>query len=86
MLSEYTREIQELKRQLVDGQQQLRAAEKQRSTATQDGHLEAAELKLLLVEKNSLIKVSSSLRQLLEVKCTTGYEYILGFYYDRSQS
>uniref|UniRef100_A0A8C5D3B0 CDK5 regulatory subunit associated protein 2 n=1 Tax=Gadus morhua TaxID=8049 RepID=A0A8C5D3B0_GADMO len=57
MLSEYTREIQELKRQLVDGQQQLRAAEKQRSTATQDGHLEAAELKLLLVEKNSLIKL-----------------------------
>ncbi|XP_059894564.1 CDK5 regulatory subunit-associated protein 2 isoform X6 [Gadus macrocephalus] len=56
MLSEYTREIQELKRQLVDGQQQLRAAEKHRSTATQDGHLEAAELKLLLVEKDSLIK------------------------------
>ncbi|CAL8318255.1 unnamed protein product [Lota lota] len=56
MLSEYTREIQELKRQLVDGQQQLNAAEKHSSAATQDGYLENAELKLLLVEKDGLIK------------------------------
>ncbi|KAJ3598439.1 hypothetical protein NHX12_001949 [Muraenolepis orangiensis] len=56
MLSEYTREIQELKRQLADLQQQLTAAEKHSSTATQGGYPETAELRVLLAQKDDLIK------------------------------
>ncbi|CAL8278581.1 unnamed protein product [Merluccius merluccius] len=56
MLSEYTREIQELKRQLAETHQQLTAAEQHSSTATQDGYLETAELRVLLAEKDGLIK------------------------------
>ncbi|XP_045922073.1 CDK5 regulatory subunit-associated protein 2 isoform X2 [Micropterus dolomieu] len=55
MLSERTQEIQELRKQLSDGQQQLAAAEKQSSTTAQEGYLETAELKALLAEKESLI-------------------------------
>ena len=84
MLSEYTREIQELKRQLVDRQQQLNAAEKHSSATTQHHDLDTAELKLLLVEKDSQIKVScwkSSV--LLDMNISA---FILGFYYELSQS
>lgn len=72
MLSERTQEIQELRRQLSDRQQQLAAAEKQSSTTAQEGYLETAELRALLAEKESLINVSSSGRQHSHsaVKCT----------------
>lgn len=72
MLSERTQEIQELRRQLSDRQQQLAAAEKQSSTTAQEGYLETAELRALLAEKESLINVSSSGRQrsYSAVKCT----------------
>ncbi|XP_071219056.1 myomegalin-like [Salvelinus alpinus] len=55
ILSERTQEIQELKRQLFVRQQQLAFAEKQSSEATQEGYLEAAELRALLTEKDSII-------------------------------
>ncbi|KAM3874007.1 CDK5 regulatory subunit-associated protein 2 [Diretmus argenteus] len=55
MLSECTQEIQELRRQLCDRQQQLATAEKHSSTAAQEGYLETAELRALLAEKDSLI-------------------------------
>eukprot|EP00063_Salmo_salar_P008526 XP_013983361.1 PREDICTED: myomegalin-like isoform X2 [Salmo salar] len=54
-LSERTQEIQELKRQLFVRQQQLAFAEKQSSEATQEGYLEAAKLRALLTEKDSII-------------------------------
>lgn len=59
MLSEYTREIQDLKAQLADVRQKLSTAEKPGSAAApgRDGYLEAAELRLRLAEKDGLIKV-----------------------------
>uniref|UniRef100_A0A674DZN6 CDK5 regulatory subunit associated protein 2 n=1 Tax=Salmo trutta TaxID=8032 RepID=A0A674DZN6_SALTR len=54
-LSERNQEIQKLKRQLFVQQQQLAFAEKQSSEATQEGYLEAAELRALLTEKDSII-------------------------------
>lgn len=60
MLSERSQEIQELKKQLADTQQQLITAEKQSTTSAQDSYLETAELRTLLAEKDSLINVSSS--------------------------
>uniref|UniRef100_A0A4W5NIB8 CDK5 regulatory subunit associated protein 2 n=1 Tax=Hucho hucho TaxID=62062 RepID=A0A4W5NIB8_9TELE len=55
ILSERTKEIQELKRQLFVRQQQLASAEKHCSTATQESYLETAELRALLTEKDSII-------------------------------
>ncbi|XP_030005659.1 CDK5 regulatory subunit-associated protein 2 isoform X2 [Sphaeramia orbicularis] len=55
MLAERTQEIQELRKQLSDRQQQLVTAEKQSSTAAQEGYLETAELRALLAEKDRLI-------------------------------
>lgn len=60
MLSERTQEIQDLKKQLADRQQQLATAEKQSSVTAQEGCLETADLRALLAEKDSLINVSSS--------------------------
>lgn len=60
MLSERTQEIQELRKQLSDRQQQLVTAEKQSSTTAQEGYLETAELRAQLAEKESIINVSSS--------------------------
>ncbi|XP_041753568.2 CDK5 regulatory subunit-associated protein 2 isoform X3 [Coregonus clupeaformis] len=54
-LSERIQEIQELRRQLCTRQQQLASAEKLSSTATQEGYLEMAELRVLLTEKESII-------------------------------
>ncbi|KAM4635269.1 CDK5 regulatory subunit-associated protein 2 isoform 3-T3 [Polymixia lowei] len=54
-LSQCTQEIQELRRQLCDRQQQLATAEKHSSTTAQEGYLETAELRALLAEKDSLI-------------------------------
>lgn len=71
MLSDRTREIQELRKQLSDRQQQLIAAERQNSTTAQEGYLETAELKALLAEKDSIISVSfSGIQHILSiVKC-----------------
>ncbi|XP_061555293.1 CDK5 regulatory subunit-associated protein 2 isoform X3 [Phycodurus eques] len=55
MLSERSKEIQELRRQLSDRQQQLTAAERQCSTAAQKDSLETAKLRELLAEKDSII-------------------------------
>lgn len=60
MLSERTQEIQALRRQLTDMQQKLATAEKQSSTAAQEGHFDTAGLRAVLAEKDSLINVSSS--------------------------
>ncbi|XP_054614134.1 LOW QUALITY PROTEIN: CDK5 regulatory subunit-associated protein 2 [Dunckerocampus dactyliophorus] len=55
MLSERSQEIQELRKQLSDRQQQLLTAEKQRATVNQKDSLETAELRVVLAEKDSLI-------------------------------
>ncbi|XP_077441671.1 CDK5 regulatory subunit-associated protein 2 isoform X1 [Vanacampus margaritifer] len=55
MLSERSREIQELRKQLSDRQHQLAAAERQSSTAAQNDSLETAELRFRLNEKDSVI-------------------------------
>ncbi|XP_054468052.1 CDK5 regulatory subunit-associated protein 2 isoform X2 [Anoplopoma fimbria] len=55
MLSERTQEIQQLRKQLSDWQQQLATAEKHSSTTAQEGYLETAELRALLAEKDSII-------------------------------
>lgn len=60
MLSERTQEIQELRKQLSDRQQQLATSERQNSTTAQEGYLETAELRAQLAEKDSIINVSSS--------------------------
>lgn len=60
MLSERTQEILQLKKQLSDRQQQLVTAEKQSFTSAQEGYSEAAELRALLAEKDSMINVSFS--------------------------
>lgn len=60
LLSDRTQEIQELRKQLSNRQQQLTTAERHNSTAAQESHLETAELRALLAEKDSIISVSSS--------------------------
>lgn len=60
MLSERTQEIQELRKQLCDRQQQLASAEKHSSMTAQEGNLETADLRALLAEKDSFINVRSS--------------------------
>lgn len=60
MLSERAQEIQELKKQLTEKQQELANAEKQSSSTAQKSYLEMSELKALLAEKDSLIDVRSS--------------------------
>ena len=57
-LSERAQEIQDMKRQQAERRQQLAAAEKLSSTATQEGHLETAELRAQLAEKDAIINVS----------------------------
>ncbi|XP_042634516.1 CDK5 regulatory subunit-associated protein 2-like isoform X4 [Cyprinus carpio] len=52
-LNDRTAELQDLRKQLADTQLQLRNA--QRLNATQDGHLETAELRAVLAEKDALI-------------------------------
>lgn len=59
MLSERAQEIQELRKQLADKQQELTKAEKKSSSTTQESYLETAELRTLLAEKDSLIDVRS---------------------------
>lgn len=72
MLSERTKEIQELRKQLSDRQQQLAATERQNSTTIQEGYLETIELKAQLAEKDGIINVSSSRTHLLSCKiCLT---------------
>ncbi|KAK7131585.1 hypothetical protein R3I94_016644 [Phoxinus phoxinus] len=48
-------ELQDLRKQLADAQMQLRNAQRLNATATQEGHLESAELRTMLAEKDSLI-------------------------------
>ncbi|XP_029300550.1 LOW QUALITY PROTEIN: CDK5 regulatory subunit-associated protein 2 [Cottoperca gobio] len=55
MLSERTQEIQDLRRQLSDRQQKLASAERQSSTTAQESYSDTAELRALLVEKDSVI-------------------------------
>lgn len=57
MLGERTQEIQELRKRLSEREQQLVTTERQSSTAAQEGHLETAELRALLTEKDSIINV-----------------------------
>lgn len=61
MLSERTQEIQELRKQLSEREQRLVATERQSSAAAQEGHLETAELRALLTEKDSIINVRASI-------------------------
>lgn len=58
MLCERSQEIQELRKRLSERQQQLVTSERQSSTAAQEGHLETAELRALLTEKDGIINVS----------------------------
>lgn len=60
MLSERAQEAQELRKQLSERQQQLAAAERHGSTTAQESHVETAELRALLAEKESIINVGSS--------------------------
>ncbi|XDV38204.1 hypothetical protein PO909_007662 [Leuciscus waleckii] len=48
-------ELQDLRKQLADAQMQLRNALRLNATASQEGHLETAELRTMLAEKDSLI-------------------------------
>lgn len=56
-LNDRTAELQDLRKQLADTQLQLRNAQRLNATATQDGHLETAELRAMLAEKDALINV-----------------------------
>lgn len=58
MLCERAQEIQELRKRLSEREQQLVTSERQSSTAAQEGHLETAELRALLAEKDSIINVN----------------------------
>uniref|UniRef100_A0A3P9MVD6 CDK5 regulatory subunit associated protein 2 n=3 Tax=Poecilia reticulata TaxID=8081 RepID=A0A3P9MVD6_POERE len=55
MLSERAQEIQELRKQLADKQQELAKAERKSLSTTQESYLETAELRTLLLEKDGLI-------------------------------
>ncbi|XP_056288034.1 CDK5 regulatory subunit-associated protein 2 isoform X2 [Pseudoliparis swirei] len=55
MLSERTQEIQQLRKQLADRQQELVAADQQSSATAQEGYLETVELRALLAEKDGII-------------------------------
>uniref|UniRef100_A0A671QCJ6 CDK5 regulatory subunit-associated protein 2-like n=1 Tax=Sinocyclocheilus anshuiensis TaxID=1608454 RepID=A0A671QCJ6_9TELE len=54
-LNDRAAELQDLRKQLADTQLQLRNALRLNATATQDGHLETAELRAVLAEKDALI-------------------------------
>ncbi|XP_051734866.1 CDK5 regulatory subunit-associated protein 2 isoform X6 [Ctenopharyngodon idella] len=54
-LNDSAAELQDLRKQLADTQLQLRNAQRLNATATQEGHLETAELRTLLAEKDALI-------------------------------
>ncbi|XP_075870002.1 CDK5 regulatory subunit-associated protein 2 isoform X5 [Nelusetta ayraudi] len=55
MLFERAQEIQELRKQLSEREQRIVTTERQSSAAAQEGHLETAELRALLAEKDSII-------------------------------
>uniref|UniRef100_M3ZTV7 CDK5 regulatory subunit associated protein 2 n=1 Tax=Xiphophorus maculatus TaxID=8083 RepID=M3ZTV7_XIPMA len=63
MLSERAQEIQELRKQLAEKQQELAKAERKSSSTTQESYLETAELRTLLVEKDSLIDLQKLLQR-----------------------
>lgn len=71
MLSERAQEIQELRKQLSEREQRLVTTERQSSAAAQEGHLETAELRALLAEKDSIINVSHPSRP-------TGHMMLIG--------
>ncbi|XP_043085814.1 LOW QUALITY PROTEIN: CDK5 regulatory subunit-associated protein 2 [Puntigrus tetrazona] len=54
-LNDRAGELQDLRKELADTQLQLRNAQRLNATATQDGHLETAELRAMLAEKEALI-------------------------------
>ncbi|KAK2872302.1 hypothetical protein Q8A67_022199 [Cirrhinus molitorella] len=54
-LNDRAAELQDLRKQLADTQLQLRNAQRLNTAATQDGHLETAELRAMLAEKDALI-------------------------------
>ncbi|XP_073727650.1 CDK5 regulatory subunit-associated protein 2 isoform X4 [Misgurnus anguillicaudatus] len=54
-LNDRAGELQDLRKQLADMQQQLRSAQRLSATATQEGHLEHAELRTMLSEKDAFI-------------------------------
>ncbi|XP_016128229.1 CDK5 regulatory subunit-associated protein 2-like isoform X6 [Sinocyclocheilus grahami] len=54
-LNKHAGELQDLRKELADTQLQLRNAQRLNATATQDGHLEIAELRAMLAEKDALI-------------------------------
>ncbi|XP_073668675.1 CDK5 regulatory subunit-associated protein 2 isoform X5 [Paramisgurnus dabryanus] len=54
-LNDRAGELQDLRKQLADMQQQLRSAQRLSATATQEGHLETAELRTMLSEKDAFI-------------------------------
>ncbi|XP_042603548.1 CDK5 regulatory subunit-associated protein 2-like isoform X1 [Cyprinus carpio] len=54
-LNDRAGELQDLRKELTDTQLQLRNAQRLNATATQDGHLETAELRAMLAEKDALI-------------------------------
>ncbi|XP_051961433.1 myomegalin-like isoform X2 [Xyrauchen texanus] len=53
--SNHTFELQDLRRQLAEVQMQLGKSQRLSSTLTQEGHLETAELRAMLAEKDALI-------------------------------
>ncbi|XP_073680203.1 CDK5 regulatory subunit-associated protein 2 isoform X2 [Garra rufa] len=72
-LNDGAAELQDLRKQLADMQLQLRNAQRLNATATQNGHLETAELRAMLAEKDALINKLLDRRQekdriLLEMK------------------
>ncbi|XP_016404095.1 myomegalin-like isoform X3 [Sinocyclocheilus rhinocerous] len=54
-LNKHAGELQDLRKELADTQLQLGNAQRLNATATQDGHLETAELRAMLAEKDALI-------------------------------
>ncbi|XP_067233045.1 myomegalin-like isoform X4 [Chanodichthys erythropterus] len=54
-LNDSAAELQDLRKQLADTQLQLRNAQRLNATVTQEGHLETAEFRTLLAEKDGLI-------------------------------
>ncbi|XP_026091054.1 CDK5 regulatory subunit-associated protein 2-like isoform X3 [Carassius auratus] len=54
-LNDRAAELKDLRKELADTQLQLRNTQRLNATATQDGHLETAELRAMLAEKDALI-------------------------------
>ncbi|XP_059381815.1 myomegalin-like isoform X3 [Carassius carassius] len=75
-------EMQDLRKELADTQLQLRNAQRLNATATQDGHLETAELRAMLAEKDALInklldRGQEKDRILLEMKTSQALPQVL---------